>query len=176
MTMEKRELYIIGTACIIVVAAVVAFIASQTKAPAPAPQPGSGTAEEPGAAVSPSGAPTGYSASIPIGAMVTAAAAEAPAAPNASETFRAYNISISKDGYSPSSVTVKKGDVVQLRLTALDGTYDFAVPYTGLYQSIRQGETKQVGFGATMMGSFEFGCRDRCPVGGVLKGQIVVIP
>ncbi len=68
------------------------------------------------------------------------------------------------------------GDVVQIRLTAVGGDYDFAVPWSGLYTAVKEGETKQITFGATSAGTFVFMCRDLCPGGRTINGSIVVIP
>ncbi|MBI4033938.1 MAG: cupredoxin domain-containing protein [Candidatus Brennerbacteria bacterium] len=103
-------------------------------------------------------------------------AAESPAAPGAEEKFGAFNMTVSSAGFNPNSITVRKGDAVQIRLTAVGGDYDFDMPYKGLYVMVPEGETKQITFGINTAGSYGFMCRDFCPQGRTISGTLIVLP
>lgn len=86
-----------------------------------------------------------------------------------------FEMRISSGGYAPNELTVKKGDVVQIRISAVDADYDFTIPYNGIYQFIKKEETKTVSFGVTDAGTLTFTCRDHCPRSG-REGKLIVIP
>jgi plastocyanin len=87
-----------------------------------------------------------------------------------------FAITASASGYSPSSVTVKKGDIVTFQLTANGADYDMFSPTMGFYIFAKKGETKEIGFKTTVSGTFLFECRDKCPVTGKIQGTIIVLP
>lgn len=117
-----------------------------------------------------------FTTEVPKDAKPTAPQAEAPATPGATEKLGIFEMRVSSNGFEPNSITVNKGDVVQIRLTAQGGDYDFTVPYGGLYTEVKEGETKQITFGATSVGTFSFMCRDFCPAGKTITGSIIVLP
>jgi heme/copper-type cytochrome/quinol oxidase subunit 2 len=174
--MEQKKWYGIGAVCLIVVCIVVIAIVSPKKGGVGTPVPPQGLPTVPNEPAEPTLEKEGYVSDVPSNAVVSVPVTEAPAAPNVTEKFRSYEISITKEGYSPSSITVNKGDVIQLSLTAVDGAYDFSMPYTGLSQTFAKGERKQVSFGATSAGTFEFRCDAACPPGKIIRGQLIVLP
>lgn len=132
----------------------------------PAQAPGTPAASEPSA----------FNPDVPRDATLSDAVNEAPAAPGTEELFKTFNITAAARGYDPSTLTIRMGDITQIRFSATDGDYDLFVPYAGLYQSVRRGETRQITFQATTAGTFQFFCRDHCPSGGRIEGAIVVLP
>ena len=96
--------------------------------------------------------------------------------PGAEEKFGIFDMTVSSAGFNPENITVNLGDVVQIKLTAQGGDYDFAVPWSGLYTEVKERETKQITFGATSAGTFVFMCRDFCPAGKTITGSIIVLP
>ena len=110
-----------------------------------------------------------------MNAELSESAVEAPAAPGAEEKFGAFNMTVSSAGFSPNEITVGKGDVVQIRLTAEGGDYDFSMPYTGHYVVVPEGETKQITFGINTVGTYAFMCRDYCH-GKTISGSLIVLP
>lgn len=118
----------------------------------------------------------GYSASIPKGATVSEFQNEVPLAPNRNEQLRISEMRVSARGYEPSSLVMKKGDVMYFTLTAVDGDYDFHIPANNIYAFVKRGETKQISFGLTTTGTFAFQCRDHCPQGKIIQGSIVALP
>jgi len=118
-----------------------------------------------------------YTPEVPKDAKVTKATVEAPASPNnPNEKLRIFDLAVSVNGYQPDNFTINKGDTVQIRMKAVDGDYDFSLPWGGLYQSAKKDETKSIAFGATTPGTYIFQCRDHCPAGKIIKGTIVVLP
>lgn len=120
--------------------------------------------------------PALFTPEVPADAAPTPPAVEAPAAPGRDERLGIFDMTVSAAGYNPSALTVKLGDLVQIRLTASGGNYDFAMPWSGLYQSVKNGETKQVSFQTTAAGTYLFQCQNMCPSGKTIQGNLVVVP
>ncbi|MFH0712862.1 MAG: cupredoxin domain-containing protein [Candidatus Jorgensenbacteria bacterium] len=171
--MSGRQVIILVAVVVIVVAAVVVGVfVREDEGPA---VPGE---EENGSVSGISGgeeAPD-FTSETPVNAELTEAAVEAPAAPGAQEKFGAFNMTVGVAGFNPDSITVGKGDVVQIRLTAQGGNYDFSMPYNGLYVAVKSGEMKQITFGINTEGTYSFMCRDFCPAGKTISGQLIVLP
>ena len=96
------------------------------------------------------------------------------AAPGAK--FASFQILATKNGYSPSSITVKKGDTVEINLVAQDGSYDIFSGNAGFYASASPSKPGKISFGVGTSGTFSFGCRDLCPTGKTISGQLIVMP
>ena len=117
-----------------------------------------------------------YRADIPQNAVPTQAVVEVPATPNSDAKLKVFDLTISAVGFEPATLTARRGDIIQIRATAVGGDFDIEFPYLQLYHSIRAGETKTIGFGANFTGTSDFLCRDMC---GPLKGKVgklIVIP
>ena len=96
-----------------------------------------------------------------------------PASPGGSESLRRFSLKIQDDKFSPDTVIVNKGDVIQLSITALDKNYDFTQPDFGFKKSISKGQTQEIGFQASAVGKFTFFCSacggpDKGPVGYII--------
>ncbi len=117
-----------------------------------------------------------YVPDIPINAKPTKPKESSPAAPNSKVNLGLFEIQGTKDGFNPSSIIVTSGDLVQMKFTAVDGDYDFSMPYFGLYQFAKKGETKNISFQTTGEGTLLFECKDHCPSKGKIEGQFVVMP
>ncbi len=123
---------------------------------------------------------TYYSPEVPSNATLTPTKNEAPASTNSELNSKArfFNMMASHGGFSPSTITVNKGDTVYIDFTATDGAYDLDIPYLGAYFSkVDQGKTKRLPFDIpSISGTFVFQCRDHCPLGGAIRGSLVVLP
>jgi heme/copper-type cytochrome/quinol oxidase subunit 2 len=162
---------VIVTITLLVVAGFMMF--QNDSAPAiEAPSPGSGGANPPSVPET----PPVFSSSVPDDAVPTVSMKEAPAAPGAEERSKTFLVQVSEEGYDPSVITVHLGDLVRLDLTARGGEYDFIMPYSGLSQRVKSGETKPVSFQATTVGTFDFMCREYCPSSKVIQGKFIVLP
>jgi heme/copper-type cytochrome/quinol oxidase subunit 2 len=117
-----------------------------------------------------------FTTEVPGNAELTVPQEKAPAAPGAEEKLGIFNMTVSSSGFSPNSITVNKGDVVQIRLTAQGGDYDLSMPYKGLYVMVPENETKQITFGINTTGTYNFMCRDYCPGGRTINGELIVLP
>jgi heme/copper-type cytochrome/quinol oxidase subunit 2 len=117
-----------------------------------------------------------YNPTVPQNATASIPVQSAPAAPNVSEQLGIFNMTVSASGFSPVTLTVHQGDLVQIRVTAVGADYDIVIPYMGLSATVAKGETKQISFGATSSGTFGFSCDKKCPAGGKISGEIIVLP
>jgi len=88
-----------------------------------------------------------------------------------------FKINISRIGYEPETIAVKKGDLVNIEITSKDGNYDIFLPGT-FYLFIPRNETKTLAFetNAYPTGTYNFRCRDYCPVGKIISGSFIILP
>ena len=117
-----------------------------------------------------------FSANVPKDAVVTKPDVSAPASQNTGAILGIYKMQVSVAGFNPKTIVMKKGDLLRIDLTAIDGNYDFVMPYAGLQASVKKGETKPISWGATTEGTFNFACRDFCPPGKTIQGELIVKP
>ena len=120
--------------------------------------------------------PPVYTPTVPQNATATKPVVSAPAAPNVTEQLGIFNMTVSASGFSPANITVPEGNLVQIKITATGGTYDFTIPYMGISSVIPKGTTQTVSFGATSAGTFAFSCDKDCPQSGKIGGTIIVLP
>lgn len=119
--------------------------------------------------------PATFVKKVPQNAVITTPIASAPAAPNTKAEFGIFNLTIDKAGFHPSSLTVKRGNVVQIKVTSLDDDYDMWIPHKEMYWLIPKGDTKPFTFTALETGTFLFQCRDACPSGKILQGILITL-
>ena len=120
-----------------------------------------------------------YSSEVPRNAVLTPTKNEAPASANSELDSKArfFDMNASRSGFSPSTITVNKGDTLYIDFTATDGAYDLDIPYLGAYfTKVDQSKTKRLPFDVSLSGTFVFECRDYCPRGGAIQGSLVVLP
>lgn len=120
-----------------------------------------------------------YNPEVPSNAAPTEAKQVGPASPDKSITIqsRLYDISASTQGFSPDTLTVNEYDTVRINFTAVDGAYDFSIPYLGVgFAPVPKGTTKLLVFTASGAGTFSFECGNACPASGKIKGSIIIIP
>ena len=99
-----------------------------------------------------------------------------PAALGVEAKLRIFEITATATVFTPDTVVVNQGDVVRIKVTALDGDYDLDQPDYGFSQSIRNGEVKPLEFQASAAGVFKFFCPS---CGGPTKGplgSLIVVP
>lgn len=91
-------------------------------------------------------------------------------------SFRQFAISVSNnnavgdDVFSPDTVVVKKGDIVDLEITAVNQDYDFTQPDYGFSSIVLpKGKAVQIQFQALNVGKFTFYCTS---CGGPGKGPV----
>jgi cytochrome c oxidase subunit 2 len=89
--------------------------------------------------------------------------------PNASQQGsapRRIEITASRFSYSPSEITVKKGDPVELVLTSTDVTHGLVIKDLGVKTEIKKGKTAEtVEFTPMKVGTFQGKCSHFCGKG-----------
>lgn len=77
--------------------------------------------------------------------------------------------------FSPASITVKKGDMVVLKVTSADVAHGLNLPDFGINETIEPGKSKTVEFVADKAGSFTFSCSVPCGTGHkAMTGMLIV--
>ena len=98
-----------------------------------------------------------------------------PAAVGALTGMKEFTITAKQFEFSPSTITVNKGDKVRLKITSQDTTHGFALPDFGVEQTLDAGKEVMVEFTADKAGTFEFRCFNYCGSGhGGMSGKLVV--
>jgi cytochrome c oxidase subunit 2 len=110
------------------------------------------------------------------------------------QNVKVIEVSAKKYEYTPSSIHVKQGMKVQLRITATDHTHGFkmeafsdgsdkkgspGLAFTSPQDcwKIEKGQSATIEFVAQTSGTYSFKCCIRCGLGhGGMKGQLVVDP
>ena len=106
-----------------------------------------------------------------VGLFASGLAATAAAPP----VERVIEITARKYEYSPSTITVKKGEHVKLMITALDHDHGFKLEPFKIDKLLRKGSPTTIEFMADKAGTFPFQCSHYCGMGhGKMKGQLVV--
>ena len=172
--MSKKDIVLIVVLALIVVGIIIAGIMSRSEqAPTGVVQP---TTEEktenvPGKTQIPS-----FTPEIPKNAVLTPPKVDIRPDPGETKRQGFYEVKANKDGYAPSSLTVGRGNIVTIDFTSEDAQYDIFSESFGFYVTAPRGDTKQISFKAGTVGSFLFECRDFCPSGKKIQGQLIVIP
>jgi len=173
MTEKQRNIVIIfGVVVLIGVVLGVIFRGGQSGI-----LPGQNSSSTSGIASAPK--PDGYVPTIPKGATTTAPQNIAPASPNiqSGNMTRSLDLRASASGFNPVTLTVNQGDTIHINFTPTDGNYDFEIPYLPFYYSVvSKGQTRVLIFDTATAGTFEFRCRDSCPLSGQIKGSLIVLP
>ena len=77
--------------------------------------------------------------------------------------------------FSPSTITVNKGDKVKIKITSTDVNHGFAIPEYGVSQKVDFGKTEVIEFTADKSGEFTFFCNVFCGSGHKeMKGKLIV--
>lgn len=113
----------------------------------------------------------------------TPAPAPTPEEPSQNDTgeststsnVKEFSINARQWEFSPSSISVKKGDRVKLTITSFDVPHGFALPEYNIDELLAPGVTKTVEFTADKAGSFGFFCNVFCGSGHTnMKGMLIV--
>ena len=83
----------------------------------------------------------------------------------AAMTPRVITITASNWAFSPSSITVKKGEKVTLKLVGESGIHGLAIPGLGISQRIEVGQTVSITLPTDTAGSQSFFCNIPCGSG-----------
>jgi cytochrome c oxidase subunit 2 len=92
-----------------------------------------------------------------------------------STSERVVQITAKKFEYSPSSITLKKGEPVMLELVSLDRVHGFNAPDFGLRTDVKPDANVRLRFVPDKTGRFEFHCDVFCGAGHEdMTGEIIV--
>lgn len=120
-----------------------------------------------------------FTPEVPENAAPTPPKTETPAStnPDLGTKILGFDLRASRGGFSPSSITVNRGDTLIIDFTAMDGDYDLDIPYLGVYfPAVSEGSTKKLPLDTSLPGTFTFQCRDSCPFTGAIRGELIVLP
>ena len=86
-----------------------------------------------------------------------------------------FNMRAFRYGYSPSTITVNKGDIVKIHIKSDDATHGFFIAEYGIDETITSDKTTDIEFTADKAGTFEFKCNVFCGAGhSSMKGKLIV--
>lgn len=80
-------------------------------------------------------------------------------------TPRRIEITASRFSYSPSEITVKKGEAVVLALTSADVAHGLVVKDLGVKTEVKKNQTEEVTFTPDKLGTFQGKCSHFCGKG-----------
>ena len=90
--------------------------------------------------------------------------------------IKSFDITAQRFTYTPSQITVNRGDNVKLSLTSTDVIHGFQLDGYGITKTLNPGETVTVEFLADKVGTFEFRCNIPCGEGHLdMKGSLTVL-
>ncbi len=77
--------------------------------------------------------------------------------------------------YTPEVIRVKEGTLVNLKLTAIDGTHGFALDAFGIDEELAENKPKTVQFYAAKKGEYKFHCSHFCGIGHLgMTGRVII--
>jgi plastocyanin len=93
--------------------------------------------------------------------------------PSTSSATKEFTITGHADAFSPSQLTVNKGDIVKITFKPTDTTHTFTLPDFNVDTgNVSSGQTKTVQFVANKSGSFQFYCTIHKSMG--MTGMLIV--
>ena len=115
------------------------------------------------------------SSSVTDATTTTVNGVTATAVAQSSGSVKEFTMTAKQFEFAPSTITVKEGDTVKLRITSMDVTHGFSLPDFGVNAQLPVGETKDVEFVADKKGAYTFACSVMCGSGhSGMKGMLVV--
>ena len=97
------------------------------------------------------------------------------AVPSSVAATRVVPITVESFAFTPSMVTVKKGEKVTMHLVGKSGIHGFAVPELGINARVEEGQTVDVTLPTDQTGTFRFFCSVPCGPGHrEMQGSIVI--
>lgn len=98
---------------------------------------------------------------------------KAPVAPL--PAVKKFSVTAKKWEFSPSTITVNKGDTVELSIKSTDVTHGFFLSEFNISKNLTPGETVTASFVADKAGSFSFICSVFCGAGhATMTGTLIV--
>ena len=89
--------------------------------------------------------------------------------------IREFTITAKKYSFSPSTLTVNKGETVRISITSTDVAHGFAIKEFKINEKLAKGKETIIEFVADKAGTFRFYCSAYCGSGhGGMAGQLIV--
>ena len=98
------------------------------------------------------------------------------AAPDVDAKMRQFEVSANGGVFTPSKISVRKGDTVRINIASIDKDYDFVLPDFGMKQIINKGTQRIVEFQATNEGQYVYYCEKCGGIDSNAKGTITIVP
>lgn len=93
----------------------------------------------------------------------------------APQPTKEFTLTAKQWSFSPSKITVNKGDKVILHIKSIDVTHGFQIDEFGVSKTLSPGKTVDVQFAASKTGTFSFFCNVFCGSGhGGMNGKLIV--
>lgn len=90
-------------------------------------------------------------------------------------TVKSFSMTAQKWSFSPTTITVNKGDTVKISINSTDVTHGFFLSEFGVSENLNAGTTTNVSFVADKSGSFSFTCSVFCGSGhSNMVGTLIV--
>lgn len=86
--------------------------------------------------------------------------------------FRQFEMKGEGGKYTPSTLVVNEGDVIDINFTSVDATYNVFFPDFGVYRTIEKGKSTKIQFQGYPFGKYGFYCKDIC--GKDVTGTLIV--
>ncbi len=114
-------------------------------------------------------------AATTLGAVVTGIVTDNTWAADHPKKEKVIKVVARKFSYTPSQITVKRGESVVLEFTAVDFTHGFNVPDMHIRSDLVPGKVTQVEINTDTAGDFDFLCDNFCGSGHeTMNGRITV--
>ena len=91
------------------------------------------------------------------------------------QTTKEITLTAQSFEFIPSTVTVKEGETVRLKIKSIDVTHGFSIPEFNVNSTLKAGEETVVEFVASKKGTFTFFCSVYCGYGHAdMQGTLLV--
>ena len=88
---------------------------------------------------------------------------------------RTFTVTATEFSFAPSTITVKKGDVVQITMVNVVGKHGMAIPAFQVNRQVEEGQSVTFEFTADKVGTFPFFCNVLCGSGHrEMTGSLIV--
>jgi heme/copper-type cytochrome/quinol oxidase subunit 2 len=88
---------------------------------------------------------------------------------------RVFNMTAKQFAFSPSTITVNKGDTVEIHLTSQDVSHGFSISEYNINVTTSEGNPQVITFVANQAGTFTYRCSVPCGPGHLnMKGTLIV--
>jgi len=171
MEVKNKKQVIIWVVVLIIAAGLIGFLYLQQKPGASPPPTESVSTAEPS---------PGFSSDVPADAIPSEPLETitlSPASPKEKGIVqKIFDLKAEGGAYQPAQIVMRVGDNVYITFRAIDRDYDLAIAAPiGIYLQAKKGETKPFGFIAPLKGVYTFTCKEMCPPGEEMKGELIVL-